>query len=277
MAIKDLQDKLVLVTGAASGIGRATALAFARAGAHLIATDLNLAALASLQVDIEQLGRRCRTLQLDVSDEAAVRELATLLPRLGGVPHVLVNNAGIARLGAFLEDDLANWRRLLDVNLMGVVHLCRHLVPLMKAAGGQRQVLNVASAAGIYPAPSMPAYAASKAAVMAFSEALRLELGGSSVGISTVCPGVINTPIFKNPSLAAASFPAERIQKLSEHYQRQGCSPEVVATDMVAAARSGRQLVLTGPSAGLLYWVNKLSPSLLRSLMLRLAPRMGYL
>ena len=164
MAIADLKQKQVLITGAASGIGRAAALAFARQGAHIIATDINETALKAVQCEVETLGVTCRTYAVDVGNELAMKALADAVHEVVGAPDVLINNAGVGYLGRFLESDLAHWPRILGINLMGVVHGCYHFIPKMLEAGGPRQVLIVSSSAGNYPAPTMAAYAASKGA-----------------------------------------------------------------------------------------------------------------
>ncbi|HEY1091768.1 MAG TPA: SDR family NAD(P)-dependent oxidoreductase, partial [Burkholderiaceae bacterium] len=197
MAVHDLRNKRVLITGAGSGIGRAAALAFVRQQAHVIASDIEPSALQALRDEIEALGGACSIYTVDVADASAMQRFAAQMAQDGGAPDVLINNAGIGYLGQFLKSDLAHWRRVLDINLMGVVNGCHHFLPLMLAAGGPRQVLNVASTAGLYPAPAMAAYAASKFAVFGFSEVLKMELDGSQIGVTTVCPGVINTPIVR--------------------------------------------------------------------------------
>ena len=195
MSIPDLKDKQVLVTGAASGIGRAAAVAFARRGAHIIASDIQLAPLEGVKTEVEALGVSCLIHAVDVSDEAAMKAFAELVHGRVRAVDVLINNAGIAYLGLFLQSDLDHWPRILNVNVMGVVHGCRYFIPKMIEAGGARHVLNVASSTGNYPAPSMPAYAASKYAVAGFTEVLKMELADTQVGLTTVCPGVINTAI----------------------------------------------------------------------------------
>lgn len=273
--IKDLKDKVVVITGAASGIGRATALAFARKGAHIAAADLNESALATLKQDIKAMGVQCLTAKLDVAQADDVKTFAAHVEATLGVPHVVVNNAGIAYLGKFLDMDLAHWRSTCDVNLMGVVHGCYHFLPGMRKAGGTRHILNVASAAGNYPAPSMAAYAASKAAVLRFTDVLQLELHGTNVHAAAVCPGVINTPIATARDKMAVSDAQAR--RLAEYYRTKGCSPDVVAQDMVRAVQQGWDIVLTGPAARLGYHARRLSLRLARWVTLQLAPKIGYL
>lgn len=190
---------------------------------------------------------------------------------------VLINNAGIGYLGRFLHSDLAHWQQVLNINVMGVVHGCYHFLPNMLAAGGARQVLNVASSAGNFPVPSMAAYAASKYAVNGLTEVLRMELADSQIGVTTVCPGVINTPIVAARSNMASSITEEQLQRLQAYYDAEGCTPELVAEGMVAAVLSGQNLLLVGPYAKLVYHAKRLSHALVRKLMLTSARKVGYL
>lgn len=277
MAISELAGKQILITGAGSGIGRAAAIAFARQGANIIASDIQLTALEAVKGEVEALGVACLIYVVDVSSEAAMREFAQQVHAQVGAIDVLINNAGIAYLGLFLQSDLDHWPRVLNVNVMGVVHGCRYFIPHMIEAGGPRQVLNVASAAGNYPAPSMAAYAASKYAVAGFSEVLKMELADTEIGITTVCPGVINTAIVTTGSGVSASFPAAQIAKLQAYYAAKGCAPEVVAQDMVRAVQQGQDICLTGPAAAMVYHLKRLSLKLVRMMMISSAKKIGYL
>jgi NAD(P)-dependent dehydrogenase (short-subunit alcohol dehydrogenase family) len=277
MAIPNLHGKQVLITGAGSGIGRAAALAFARRGAHIIVADIQLLALESVKKEIEALGVTCRIYAVDVSSEAAMKEFAARVHAEVGAVDVLINNAGIAYLGLFLHSDLDHWPRVWGVNVMGVVYGCRYFIPNMIEAGGPRQVLNVASSAGNYPAPSMAAYAASKYAVAGFSEVLKMELAETQVGITTVCPGIINTAIVTTGAGVAPSIPASQIARLQAYYVARGCTPEVVAEDMVRAVHRGRDICLTGPGATLVYHLKRLSLKLVRIATIASAKKIGYL
>jgi NAD(P)-dependent dehydrogenase (short-subunit alcohol dehydrogenase family) len=277
MATTELKNKNVLITGAASGIGRAAALAFARRGARIIATDINLVALRQVQMDVEALGSRCTIHQLDVSSSDAVRELAEKLHASLGALDVLINNAGIGYLGQFLQSDLAHWQRVLDINVMGVVHGCYHFIPQMLKAGGPRHVLNVASAAGLYPSPTMAAYAASKHAVFGFNEVLKMELADSDICVTTVCPGIINTPITHARNNVSPSVDEAQLTRLHKYYQTKGCGPEVVAEGMVRAVQKNQDLLLVGPFAKVLFHLRRLSLGLLRRFVLSDARKVGFL
>lgn len=277
MAITDLRNKTVVITGAASGIGRATALAFAREGAFVVAADLSTAALQPVAEEISALGAECMPYPVDVADEAAMREFAAAVKAQRGAPHVLINNAGIGYLGLFLQSDLQHWRRILDVNVMGVVHGCYFFLPMMIEATGPRNVINVSSSAGNFPSPSMSAYAASKGAVSIWTESLKMELAGTNVHVTTLCPGVINTPIVRNFNGVAPSVSDETLEKMHDYYRREGCSPELVATDMVRAVRKDGDIVLSGPKVALAYHTRRISVKLIRSIMIGFSRKSGYL
>ena len=277
MAITNLRDKRVLVTGAAAGIGRATALAFARQGAHLVISDIDPARLGDVKKEIEASGAACYAHPADVASEAAMRDFAAAVHANVGAIDVLVNNAGIGYMGPFLDSPLESWRRVLDINVMGVVHGCHFFIPPMRAAGGARRVVNVASLAGHAPAPNMSAYAASKHAVMGLSDVLAMELDGTGIAVTAVCPGIINTEITSHRANVSAAISDAQLAKLQAYYRATGCSPDVVADAIVAAVRDGRDIVLVGPYARLLYHVKRISRMLLRRITIADARKMGYL
>jgi NAD(P)-dependent dehydrogenase (short-subunit alcohol dehydrogenase family) len=274
--ITNFNGKLVVITGAASGIGRAAALAFASRGARIVASDLNGQALGGVRRDVEALGATCLTYAVDVGDEGAMKRFADDVYDLAGAPDVLINNAGIGYIGRFLDSDLAHWRRILNVNVMGVVHGCYFFIPKMIEAGGDRRVLIVSSAAAQYPPPSLAAYAASKFAVFGFAEVLKMELTSSRVGVTTVCPGIINTPIVHDRSSVSPSVSQEQIERLQAYYAKKGVGPEVVAEDMVRAVERETDVLLTGPSAKTVFWLRRISLGLVRKLGYYSAREIGY-
>ncbi len=276
MALNDLTGRSVLVTGAASGIGYETALAFAHAGADIIAVDLDEARLVETSRQVEAAGRRCRMFACDVSDAAAVDALAAAAMADTGPPDVVVNNAGVGFLGPFLETPLAAWNQVIGVNLMGVVHVSRAFLPAMIAKGGARHLVNVASAAGLHSVPNLSAYSASKHAVIGVSDAIAMELGQTEVGVTVVCPGIINTPIIRNRRAVAPSVPASALDRLEQQYQAKGVHPSVVGARIVRAVRRGEDIVLVGPSAAVVFHARRLSRGLLRKAGLSGARKLGY-
>ncbi len=276
MALKDLKGRWVLITGAASGIGHETALAFAREGADIVAVDLDEARLAETSQLVNAMGRRCLALGCDVSDATAVGALAIRVAADIGAPGVVVNNAGVGFLGPFLDTPVSAWDQVVGVNLMGVVHISRAFLPAMITAGGARQLVNVASAAGLHAVPNLSAYSASKHAVLGLSDALAMELRETNVGVTVVCPGVINTPIVRNRRAVAPSVPAAALDKLERQYQAKGVHPLVVGKRIVRAVRRGEDIVLVGPTAAAVFHARRLSRRLLRKAGVSGARQLGY-
>ena len=277
MGSNDFTGRLVLVTGAGSGIGLETALAFARAGARLVITDVNEAALAAARAAVTALGAECLARRCDVSDEQDMGALAEHVNERAGVPDILVNNAGIGYFGLFLDTPTVAWRRAFEVNVMGVVNGIRAFLPAMRAAGGERWVVNVASAAGFAPAPSMSAYAASKHAVVGLSEVLAMELEGSGVRVLMVCPGVINTPIVAGNAQMTPEFPQAQVQRLQAYYMAKGCAPREVAEALLGALGRGDIVVFAGPLARMSSVLMRISRRLARRVTLAKAREIGYL
>jgi short-subunit dehydrogenase len=277
MALNDLQGRWVLVTGAASGIGHETALEFARAGADIVAIDLDEARLAATTRSIEALGRSCLAFGCDVSNAAAVGVVAAKVAADIGSPDVVVNNAGIGFLGPFIDTPLSAWNQVIGVNLMGVVHVSRAFLPGMIAAGGARHLVNIASAAGLQAVPNLSTYSASKYAVVGLSEALAMELNETNISVTVVCPGIINTPIVRNHLAVAPSVPAATLDKLAKQYEARGVHPSVVGKRIVRAVKRGEEIVLVGPSAATIFHARRLSRRLLRRASLSGARAIGYL
>lgn len=277
MAEYDLRGKWVLITGAASGIGLATARAFAQRGARLVLSDLNAEALARAATPLRAAAAEIVERVCDVGDDAAVGACAEALAARGIVPDVLVNNAGIAYIGGFEQTDLDVWQRIFNVNVFGLVRVTRALLPAMRAAGGRRHIVNLASGAALLPPPNMSAYAASKGAVRLFNEALAVELAGSGVTLHCVYPGIINTPIIGGIRSTGANITARQLATLQAYYATHGCAPDVVGEDIARAVATGRAQVYSGPMARLTHWLPRLAPLLARAAVRRAARQNGYL
>jgi NAD(P)-dependent dehydrogenase (short-subunit alcohol dehydrogenase family) len=275
--MNDFEGKVVLVTGAAAGIGRATALAFARERATLVVSDIDTERLAALRSEVEAQGVRCLAEVVDVASEDAMRTFADRVHAAVGAPHILVNNAGIGYLGSFVGSPLLSWRRVLDINVMGVVHGCHFFLPGMIAAGGPRRIVNVASLAGIAPAPNMAAYAASKHAVMGLTDVLSMELDGTEVGTTAVCPGIINTEITSHRRNVSASISDEQLGKLRSYYAAHGATADAVAAAIVDGVRRRKPIVLVGPYARPMYHLKRISRAFVRRTTIADARKNGYL
>lgn len=188
-------NKVVVVTGAGGGIGRATALAFAEDGAKIVATDIDQARLDSLA---SELGDRALLVQkVDVADRAQMKAFADAVHAKAPAADVVVNNAGVAVGAAFLDTSLDDWDWLLGINLKGVIHGCHFFLPKMVERGAGGHIVNISSILGIFPAPQVTAYVASKFAVLGFSQSLRAEMEPHKIGVTAICPGMINTGIIE--------------------------------------------------------------------------------
>ncbi|MFI9320999.1 SDR family oxidoreductase [Kitasatospora aureofaciens] len=262
----DGDGRLVVVTGGGSGIGRATALAFAEDGAQVVVCDLDLAAAERTAELASLIGPQAHAYRVDVSDGAAVDAFAQRVAAEHGVPDVVVNNAGIGHSGTFLQTTEKEWQRVLDVNLWGVIHGCRAFGALMADRGQGGHIVNVSSAAAYLPSKALTAYATSKAAVFMLSDCLRAEFVGHGIGVSTICPGIVNTNITRT-STFSASTAAEQTAKQARAarlYARRGFPPEKVATAILAAVRTGKPVVPVTPEAKAARLLSRLSPGLLR-------------
>ncbi len=262
--VAQLDGRLALVTGAGSGIGLATAVALADRGARVLLVDRDEAALARAGESI----RGSRSLQCDVSDADAMQRLADEVLVSEGVPDVVVNNAGIAIAGPFLKTGVADWRRIVDINLLGVVHGCRLFGEAMVERGRGGQIVNTASAAAFLPSKGLPAYAATKAAVLMLSECLRAELAPSGIGVTAVCPGFVATNITRAAQYVGREEADQ--DRLREHvtriYERRNFTPEQVAAEIVDAIGADLPVAVVTPEAKLMRALSRFAPGVSRRL-----------
>jgi NAD(P)-dependent dehydrogenase (short-subunit alcohol dehydrogenase family) len=246
--VEEFSGKTAVVTGAAGGIGRAIATAFAREGMRVVVADLDGARLADVAKAIaHETGAEVHPVAADVSRAPDVDRLADEALTHFGAVHVVCNNAGVlGRLHTTWETSLAEWEWILGVNLRGVVHGVRAFVPLL-VEQGEGHVVNVASAAAWLSVPGLGPYAASKHAVLALSEALRLELEdtGSSVGVSVVCPQFVRTDIAKAllDRSCADNSASDRVGQALGRRISTGVAPEHVADIVLDGIRENRFVI----------------------------------
>jgi NAD(P)-dependent dehydrogenase (short-subunit alcohol dehydrogenase family)/pimeloyl-ACP methyl ester carboxylesterase len=268
--------QLVLVTGAGSGIGRATALAFAEAGARVVAVDRNAQAAARTAESSRLAGAPAAWAEtVDVSDEQAMEKLAAKVATEYGVVDVLVNNAGIGLSGSFFDTTPEDWKKVLDVNLWGVIHGCRLFGRRMAERGQGGHIVNVASAAAYQPSRALPAYSTSKAAVLMLSECLRAELAGQGIGVTAVCPGFVNTAITSTAHFAGVDAGEEKRlqQRAARLYGLRNYPPEKVAAAILRAVVRNEAVVPVTPEARGARWLSRFAPGALRGIA-RVKPRM---
>ncbi|UXY20809.1 SDR family oxidoreductase [Streptomyces cynarae] len=261
--------QLVLVTGAGSGIGRATAVAFAKAGARVVAVDRNGEGAAGAA----ELARRGGAPEawaetVDVSDGQAMEKLAEKVAAAYGVVDVLVNNAGIGLSGSFFDTTAEDWRTVLDVNLWGVIHGCRLFGKQMAERGQGGHIVNVASAAAYQPSKVLPAYSTSKAAVLMLSECLRAELAAQGIGVSAICPGFVHTDITSTARFVGVDAKEERRlqQRTNLLYGLRGYRPERVADSVLRAVVRNQAVVPVTPEARSARLLSRIAPGVLRAI-----------
>jgi NAD(P)-dependent dehydrogenase (short-subunit alcohol dehydrogenase family) len=277
--VQDLNTKVAVVTGGASGIGNALARRFASEGARIVIGDIEQAALERSVAELRASGAEVEGVQTDVSDPAQMQALAdAALARFGAV-DVFCNNAGVGGGGLSWEMPLSTWEWVLGVNLWGVIHGVRTFVPLLMARP-EAYIVNTASVAGLMAAPFMGPYNASKHAVVAISETLHHELAMTAphVKVSVLCPGWVKTNIAESernrPEQLRDGTAAEGdATTLLRGFIEAGMPPDEVAAHVRDAMREERFWILTHDQVGD-FWVEGVNGRL-RSLETRENPRLG--
>lgn len=249
---RQITGQVVVLTGAGSGIGRETAVQFARAGADLVLAARNEDALQSLSNEVERLGGTALVVPTDVSDFVQVQALATRAVERFGRIDTWVNNASVSMYGTVEQTEVAEIRRLIDVNLMGEIHGMKAALPHLRRTGGT--LINVSSSLGKRAVALQAAYCAAKHAVVAFGEALRLELRHDRVPVHVVdvLPSSINTPFFEHARSKLGVLP----QPIPPVYE-----PRVVAEAIVGAAQRPVRQVFVGAAGRLLEIGQRISPA----------------
>lgn len=269
--------KTVAITGAGSGIGRATALAFAREGYRVAASDISQPRLDALATELGDKALHVKQVDVASRDEMATwaAEIHTKL-RAGGADtpavDVVVNNAGVAVGGTFLETSLDDWDWLLGINLKGVVHGCHYFVPNMVERGTGGHVINIASILGIFAAPNVTAYVASKFAVLGFSRSLRVELEPHRIGVTAICPGLIATSIFDDSR--KVGHVVRRRDAISATFKK-GASPDLVARKILDAVKTNPAVRTVGRDAAGIAALTRAAPNLTSKLGGLIAKRLG--
>jgi len=246
------------VTGAASGIGRATALAAAAEGAILFLTDVNASRLDATVADVRAAGGRVAASRaLDVADYDAVRAFASELHESFGSMDVVMNIAGISVWGSVESLEHRHWRKVMEVNLMGPIHVIESFVPEMIRAGRGGHLVNVSSAAGLFGLPWHAAYSGSKFGLRGISEVLRFDLERHGIGVSLVCPGGVDTGLVDTIEILGTELSPERFQKLKGEFRKRAVTPEKAARAIIRGIKRDEYLVFTSSETRVGHWFQR--------------------
>ncbi|MFM2419253.1 MAG: hypothetical protein RL385_3976 [Pseudomonadota bacterium] len=243
--MKSLRDRVVVITGAAGGIGSAFARDLATAGMDVVLADLDVEGMEQVAADVRARGRRCAVVRTDVSRSEELEALLTRTLAVFGACHVLINNAGVLSASPLLEATPAQWKRVVDVNLWGVLNgsriFGRHFVER-----GEGHLVNVASAGGIFPTPGMTLYSTTKFAVVGFTQQLRWELADKGVGVTLVIPGLVPSNLFSHPQSGLAHVDFRAIMRVAGSAEALAQRVRKGITQNRAVVRYGREPWLFG-------------------------------
>jgi short-subunit dehydrogenase len=260
------KEPRAVITGAASGFGRALALVLSERGAHLVLGDLDEAGLKETAELAKAKG--ARSSRLLVCDVTRLESVQSLAAACDGAIDLVVNNAGVSSGGAVGEAPLEDWRWTIEVNLFGVLHGCHVFAPIL-IAQGHGHILNVASAAGLLSAPRMGAYNVSKAGVISLSETLSGEFEGTGVGVTVLCPTFFQTNIAKS-----GRFHDEKTRSTAEKLVREGKTADEVARAALSSVEKGR-LYSVPMADGRMFWrLKRLAPESFRRAAAKIAQKM---
>jgi NAD(P)-dependent dehydrogenase (short-subunit alcohol dehydrogenase family) len=258
VAVESLSARRCLITGAASGIGRATALAAAEKGAVLFLTDIDPDGLAGTVAAVRGRGGEVAFAgAADVADHEAVVGLAAEIHREHEAMDVVMNVAGVSTWGPIERLRHSDWRRMVDINLMGPIHVLECFLPPMIEAGRGGHVVNVSSAAGLFGLPWHAAYSASKFGLRGVSEVLRFDLRRHGIGVSLVCPGAVRTPLVGTVEIVGVDRDDPEVRRLISRFERHAVTPEHVAEKILEGIRKDRYLVFTSRDIHLGHWVQR--------------------
>jgi len=248
----DFKHRIVVVTGAASGIGREIARAFAARGADLALADINEEGLQKIKEELESQGRKVFAQVVDVSVAEQVEDFCDQVYEEMGRVDVLCNNAGVAVGGRIEDISLEDWEWIIGINLWGVIYGCHYFYPHMIEQGGGGHIVNTAYNAGLFPVPGVAPYCTAKYGVVGFSETLRAEASLHGIRVSVLCPGLIATDITKTARISSGTgnmSPMELLKMMDRFYHRFTPSPDRAARAVIKGVERNRGVILVCPES----------------------------
>ncbi|GLB64188.1 putative short-chain dehydrogenase/reductase [Dietzia sp. NCCP-2495] len=259
--IKDYRDTLCVVTGAASGIGRSTAIRLAGEGARLVLTDVKDEGLQATARDCEVQGAAVLVSEaLDLTDHEAVTAFGEKVIAEHGAPDAILHVAGNSAWGRPDVLEHRVWRSMVEVNLMGTIHVIEAFIPAMMVARKPAALVMVSSAAGLLGLPWHAAYSAAKFGIRGIAEVLRFDLAPYDIGVHLVCPGAVDTPLVGTIEIAGVDRSDPEVAKTAAQFQRHAVTPDQAAESMLEGVRKGRYLIYTSPDIRLAFAAQKFAP-----------------
>ena len=252
------RDKQCFITGAASGIGRAVAMALGEQGARLFLTDINASRLEEVTAQIVTKGGTVAARKaLDIANYEEVKKYADEIQTGFGPMDVVMNIAGHAIWGTVDLLRYEHWKKMIDVNLMGPIHVIECLLPAMVRGRKGGRLVNVSSAAGLIVLPWHAAYSASKFGLRGLSEVLRYDLRRHRIGVTVVCPGAVRTPLVGTAEIVGVDRSGAESKKFIKRFEGMAVTPEHAARKIIAGTARNKRLVFTSPDIRVFYWLKR--------------------
>jgi NAD(P)-dependent dehydrogenase (short-subunit alcohol dehydrogenase family) len=253
--MKRVAGRVAVITGAGSGIGRATCLRLAAAGCEIAAVDISAKAVEETTELVRQTGQRASAHVADVADKERMAALPAEVLAEHGRVEIVINNAGVTIARAFADHSLDDLEWIFGINLWGVVYGCKFFLPYLKQQD-EAHIVNVSSVAGLLGLPMQTSYCATKAAVRGFTQSLAMELYSTNIGVTAVFPGPVSTNVLRSSRHAADG----RVEKLVDLLERHASPPRIVANKILTAIERDHSYVTVGALARLTEWFSRLSP-----------------
>jgi len=253
--VREFKEKVAVITGAASGIGRATALRLASRGSTIALADIDRDGLESVAKELTERGANHSIHRVDVSSSSQMEIFAGEVEDIHGVVHILINNAGVAISGPFADQRLEDLEWLVGINYWGVVYGCHFFLPLLKRTD-EAHIVNISSMFGFLGLPEQSGYCATKAAVRALSESLWTELRRDNIGVTSIHPGCIDTSIVRSSRMKNE----ESRQSAQELFSLRGAPPDAVAIAIVSGIEKNKLRMRVRPESVLTEWLKRIFP-----------------